>query len=219
MDMQWEKELIPFRQAVEELRIKFKGIRKEYLSMGIHSPIEDVVGRVKPVASILQKAARKNIPEHEITERMKDIAGVRIMCQFVDDIYSVVQLIKQRTDLSVLGEKDFVMEQKDSGYRSYHLVIQYPIHTVSGERNILVEVQVRTLSMNFWATIEHSLNYKYGGEIPEHIQQRLQRASEASFLLDEEMSKIKDEIQEAQKEFNRKRRKNNGLNAGIPNGS
>jgi putative GTP pyrophosphokinase len=204
----WNTRLIPFYQTIEELKIKFKGIKDEYVSMGIHSPIEIVMGRVKPVPSILQKAARKNIPEDEIVYRMKDIAGMRIMCQFVDDIYAVVKLIKQRNDLKVLGEKDYVHQQKESGYRSYHFVIEYPIQTVSGPRNILVEIQIRTLSMNFWATIEHSINYKYGGEIPTPIQKRLQRAAEASFLLDEEMSKIKEEIQEAQKEFARKQRNN-----------
>ncbi len=204
----WHKKLIPFRQAVEELKIKFEGIRAEYHNMGIHSPIELVMGRVKPLPSILQKAARKQIPEEEIIHRMKDIAGIRILCQFVDDIYSVVKLIKQRSDMRVLGEKDYVQSQKESGYRSYHIVIEYPIHTVSGARNILVEIQIRTLSMNFWATIEHSLNYKYGGEIPARIQKKLQRTAEATFLLDEEMSKIKDEIQEAQKAFARKQRNN-----------
>jgi putative GTP pyrophosphokinase len=208
IESEWRTKLIPFYQVVEELKIKFRGIKEEYASMGIHSPIEFVMGRVKPVPSILQKAARKNIPEDEIVYRMKDIAGIRIMCQFVDDIYAVVKLIKQRNDLKILGEKDYVHEQKESGYRSYHFVIEYPIQTVSGQRDILVEIQIRTLSMNFWATIEHSLNYKYGGEIPTHIHQRLQRAAEASFLLDEEMSKIKEEVQEAQKEFARKQRQN-----------
>jgi len=207
IDNGWQTKLIPYHQAVEELKIKFKGIRDEYYSMGIHSPIEFVMGRVKPLESIIQKAARKELPEDQIIHKMKDIAGIRLMCQFVDDIYTVVKIIKQRTDMKVLGEKDYVQEQKDSGYRSYHLVIEYPIHTVSGKRDILVEIQIRTLSMNFWATIEHSLNYKYGGEIPLPIKKRLQRAAEAAFLLDEEMSKIKDEIQEAQRAFARKQRK------------
>lgn len=209
-EAEWKTKLVPFHQAVEELKIKFRGIKEEYLSMGIHSPIELVMGRVKPVPSILQKAARKNIPEDDIIQRMKDIAGIRIICQFVDDIYAVVQLIKQRSDMKVLGEKDYVRSQKESGYRSYHFVIQYPIQTVTGPRDILVEIQIRTLSMNFWATIEHSLNYKYNGEIPTRIQQRLQRSAEAAFLLDEEMSKIKDEVQEAQRAFAKKARKNNG---------
>lgn len=208
MNNEWDKKLIPFHQAVEELKIKFKGIRDEYVSMGIHSPIELVIGRVKPVPSILQKAARKELVEEEAVEVMKDIAGMRILCQFVDDIYSVVKLIKQRSDMNILGEKDYVVEQKESGYRSYHIVIEYPIHSVSGERNILVEIQIRTLSMNFWATIEHSLNYKYGGEIPVHIEKKLQRAAEATFLLDEEMSKIKDDIQDAQKQFAIKQKNN-----------
>jgi putative GTP pyrophosphokinase len=207
-ESEWNVKLIPFHQAIEELKIKLRGMRDEYLSMGIHSPIEFVTGRVKPIQSILQKAARKDIPEDEIVDKMKDIAGMRIMCQFVDDIYTVVKMIKQRTDLRVLGEKDYVHTQKESGYRSYHMVIAYSLQTVLGQRNILMEIQIRTLSMNFWATIEHSINYKYGGEIPTRIHKRLQRAAEASFLLDEEMSKIKEEIQEAQKAFARKQRNN-----------
>lgn len=203
-DVTWQAKLIPYKQAVDELKIKFRTIKEEYDSLNIHSPIEFVTGRVKPIHSILQKAKRKNISEDEILDRMKDIIGMRIMCQFVDDIYTVVQLIKQRTDMKVLGEKDYVRQQKDSGYRSYHLVIEYPIQTVSGQKNLLAEIQIRTLSMNFWATIEHSLNYKYGGEIPDPIKQRLQRSAEAAFLLDEEMSKIKEEILEAQKLFAKK---------------
>lgn len=205
--LDWNKELIPFAQAVEEVKLKMKGIRDEYLSMGLHSPIELVMGRVKPIPSILQKAARKNIPMDEIFQRMTDIAGIRIICQFVDDIYAVVHLIKQRPDLEVLGEKDYVQQQKESGYRSYHLVVQYPIHSISGPRHILMEIQVRTLSMNFWATIEHSLNYKYGGEIPLPIQKRLKRSAEAAFLLDEEMLKIKEEILEAQQIFAKKQQR------------
>lgn len=208
MQESWKKRMMPFHQAVKELQIKFEGIRDEYDSMGLHSPIEMVEGRVKPIDSIQQKAGRKGLAEDMMLERMKDIAGVRLTCQFVDDIYAVVKLIHQRTDLRVLGEKDYVQQQKESGYRSYHIVIEYPIQSVTGSRNILVEIQIRTMSMNFWATIEHSLNYKYGGEIPIHIGKKLQRAAEATFLLDEEMSKIKEEILEAQRVFSRKQRNN-----------
>lgn len=92
---------------------------------------------------------------------MEDIAGIRIMCQFVDDIDRVVEIIREREDMQILYEKDYVKNVKPSGYRSYHMVIRYPVYMAKGKVEILAEFQIRTLAMNFWATIEHSLNYKY----------------------------------------------------------
>lgn len=194
----WDVFLTPYKQAVEELKIKLKAIREQYQKSSKHTPIEFVTGRVKPVSSILSKARRKNIPLDRLEEYMQDIAGVRIVTQFVEDIETVIQLIRLRKDFEIIEERDYVNEKKPSGYRSYHLVLYYPVQTIDGEKKVLVELQVRTLSMNFWATIEHSLNYKYHGDIPEDIKIRLQRAAEAAFQLDEEMSIIRDEVREAQ---------------------
>ncbi|MDR4887000.1 GTP pyrophosphokinase family protein [Fredinandcohnia sp. QZ13] len=204
MSKDWDLFLAPYKQAVDELKIKLKGMRTQFEMQGTHSPIEFVTGRVKPIPSILDKAMKKNIPLDKIEEEMQDIAGLRMMCQFVDDIKRVVELLRIRNDLDIIEERDYISQKKESGYRSYHLVIQYPVQTIDGEKKILVEIQVRTLAMNFWATIEHSLNYKYKGRFPEEIEHRLQRAAEAAFLLDEEMSKIRGEIQEAQAIFSRK---------------
>lgn len=197
----WDVFLAPYKQAVEELKIKLKGMRSQYEVQSMTSPIEFVTGRVKPIPSILSKAKRKNIPLDRIEEEIQDITGMRMMCQFVDDVRAVVELIKSRNDFEVVEERDYVNDKKDSGYRSYHLVISYPVQTISGEKKILAEIQIRTLAMNFWATIEHSLNYKYSGQIPENIEQRLKRAAEAAYKLDEEMSLIREEIQEAQQAF------------------
>ena len=204
MERHWEFFLAPYKQAVEELKVKLKGMRTQFEMQGIHSPIEFVTGRVKPIASILDKAQKKNIPLDQLEEQMQDIAGLRMMCQFVDDIQTVVELLRKRNDFTIVEERDYITQKKESGYRSYHVVIRYPVQMIYGEKNILVEIQIRTLAMNFWATIEHSLNYKYSGKFPEDIRQRLQRAAEAAYLLDEEMSKIRFEIQEAQAAFSRK---------------
>lgn len=199
----WKEFLIPYEQAVEELKIKFKSIRKQYRSKNEYSPIEFVTGRVKEISSIFEKAKKLDIPLNKVANDMEDIAGIRIMCQFVEDIYKVAQIIHQRDgkDLKIVYEKDYVKNNKESGYRSYHIIIKYPVQTASGEVEVLAEIQIRTLAMNFWATIEHSLNYKYKQDIPEHIKERLKRAAELAFLLDEEMSEIKEEIIEAQKLF------------------
>lgn len=197
----WEDFLAPYKQAVEELKIKLKGMRSQFELENNHSPIEFVTGRVKPVASILDKANQKHIALDHLVEEMQDIAGLRMMCQFVDDIEVVVRLLRQRNDFRIVEERDYITNKKPNGYRSYHVVIEYPVETIQGEKKILAEIQIRTLAMNFWATIEHSVNYKYQGEFPEAINKRLKRAAEAAFQLDEEMSQIREEIQEAQVYF------------------
>ena len=201
---QWDRFLEPYKQAVDELKIKFKGMRAQYEIENVHSPIEFVTGRVKPLASIYDKSLEKGVsfePSRKLAEELQDIAGLRIMCQFVDDIETVVKRLRERNDLRVIEEKDYISNNKESGYRSYHMIIEYPVQTVHGEIQILAEIQIRTLAMNFWASIEHSLNYKYKGMFPQEIQLRLKRAAEAAFRLDEEMSLIRDEIREAQQYF------------------
>lgn len=200
-EIKWDEFLIPYTQAVDELKLKFRNTRKEYLEKNIHSPIEFVTGRVKTVDSIKEKMKRRYISEDLLEQDMQDIAGIRIQCQFVEDIYDVAKLLHQREDMRVIEERDYIANSKSSGYRSYHVVIEYPVQLANGQKNILAEIQIRTLAMNFWSTIEHSLNYKYKGDFPEEINERLKRAAEASFLLDEEMSKIREEIQDAQQYF------------------
>lgn len=202
---EWEKFLRPYKQAVEELKIKLKGMRKDYQLNRQSSPVEFVTARVKPVQSIIEKASTRDIPYDRLREGMYDIAGIRIMCQFVDDIMVITELIRKRSDMEVVEERDYIENTKESGYRSYHLIIEYPVQTIDGTVYILAEIQIRTLAMNFWATIEHTLNYKYSGEYPPEIKKRLQNAAEAAYLLDQEMSEIREEIQDAQKYYTKKR--------------
>ena len=197
----WKDFLTPYDQAVSELKVKLRSIRKEFRRKNEYSPIEFVTGRVKEVSSILEKANKYSIPVDRIQYEMEDIAGIRIMCQFVDDIDTVVNIIRNRKDMQVLYEKDYVSNVKPSGYRSYHVVIRYPINMADGQKDILAEFQIRTLAMNFWATIENSLNYKYKKNLPKDIQLKLKRAADAAFTLDEEMLEIKDEIKDAQTLF------------------
>ncbi|WP_394701520.1 GTP pyrophosphokinase family protein [uncultured Enterococcus sp.] len=207
MEKDWELFLAPYEQAVGEMKVKLRGIRKQFNELNRHTPIEFVTGRVKPIDSILTKAELRKIPLDRLEEEMQDIAGLRIMCQFVEDIYQVVEIIRNRKDLEIIQERDYITNKKESGYRSYHLVIAYPVQLITGEKKILAEIQIRTLAMNFWATIEHSLNYKYHGDFPEELNDRLQRAAEAAYQLDEEMSNIREEIQEAQHLFSHGRGK------------
>ncbi|HBT71005.1 MAG TPA: GTP pyrophosphokinase family protein [Lysinibacillus sp.] len=201
---QWEIFLSPYKQAVDELKVKLKGMRSQFGIVNANSPIEFVTGRVKPLASIYDKTLEKGLafePSKQLGDELGDIAGLRIMCQFVDDIATVTELIRQRKDMRVVEERDYITHNKPSGYRSYHMIVEYPVETIQGKKVVLAEIQIRTLAMNFWASIEHSLNYKYKGMFPEEIKNRLQSAAEAAFRLDEEMSLIRSEIQEAQAYF------------------
>jgi putative GTP pyrophosphokinase len=199
MELQmWKEILTPYDLAVEELKVKFNHIIKEYTQNGEYSPIEEVVGRVKSISSILDKAQKKGIDADKIEQQLEDIAGIRLICQFIDDIYTVAELIRSRSDMRVKSEKDYITNMKPSGYRSYHMIVLYKVETIHGTKEIPVEIQIRTLGMNFWAIIEHSLQYKYNGNIPEHVRARLSAASTALITLDKEMSSIHDEIVNAQ---------------------
>lgn len=194
----WKEILNPYDLAVEELKLKFNHIVKEYNQSGMYSPIEQVLGRVKSISSIIDKAQKRGIDIDKIEEKLEDIAGIRLICQFTDDIYTVVELIRSRKDMKVKSEKDYVKNMKESGYRSYHVIVLYSVETAKGTKEIPVEIQIRTLGMNFWAIIEHSLQYKYSGNIPVHVRERLSAASDAIITLDNEMSSIHYEIIDAQ---------------------
>ncbi len=200
----WRELLDPYTLAVEELVLKFNHIILEHRNAGVYCPIEMVTGRVKTISSILEKTQRKKIELNQIEKRIDDIAGIRVICQFVEDIDKVIEIIEKREDMKVLKKKDYIKNQKASGYRSYHVIISYKVQTMSGAKDLKVEIQIRTLGMNFWAIIEHSLQYKYKANMPEHIRKRLLKAADAVVVLDEEMASVRSEIMDAQNSFRRK---------------
>lgn len=202
--LNWKQILSPYEQAVEELKVKFNYIRKEYEYRGIPCPIEIVDGRVKSISSIMAKANKKGIDVREATSYLEDIAGLRLICQFTEDIYKVAHHIKTRKDMVVSSEVDYVASPKPSGYRSYHIIIQYTVQTGFTNITIPVEIQIRTLAMNFWAVIEHSLAYKYEQDVPVEVRSRLTSAAEAVLALDHEMASIRSEILEAHTLFRKK---------------
>ena len=198
----WKEILTPYDLAVEELQIKFNHIIKEYRQAGVYSPIEQVLGRVKSISSIIEKAQRRGIEIDKIQEKLFDIAGIRLICQFTEDIYTVVKLIKKRKDMTVISEKDYIKNIKESGYRSLHLIIEIPIFLQNEKRRMKVEVQLRTIAMDFWASVEHKLRYKKN--IPdseaEILALELSDCANQLAQLDDKMEQIKKRIVEAEKE-------------------
>ena len=194
----WRSILCPYELAVRELIVKYEHIISEHRENDLYSPIEQVSGRVKSVSSILEKMQRKHIPMERMEEEVEDIAGIRIICQFEEDIETVASLIQNRSDMTIKSEKNYLKHVKQSGYRSLHLIIYYTVETLNGPRKLQAEIQIRTMAMDFWATIEHSLQYKYKGDMPPHVAERLTNAADAIILLDQEMSSVRDEIMDAQ---------------------
>ena len=200
----WREILDPYQLAVDELLVKFNHIITEHRNAGLYCPVEQVKGRVKSISSILEKLQRKNQNINELEEKIEDIAGIRILCQFVEDIDKVVSIIKNRSDMEIKSVKDYISNAKDSGYRSYHMIIYYDVNTIHGIRRLQAEIQIRTLAMDFWATVEHSLQYKYKQNIPDDIRDRLSSAANALLVLDKEMSTVRDEIMDAQESYQAK---------------
>lgn len=197
----WREKLAPYDLAVEELMIKFRHMISDYRTAGLYSPIEQVKGRVKTIASILDKANRKGVELEDIEDQIDDIAGIRLICQFEVDIMEVVKIIRQMSDLEIVSERDYINHPKPSGYRSYHVNALYDVETIYGHRRIKVEIQIRTLAMNFWSIIEHSLHYKYNGEIPREIEERLIASAKAVQELDFEMASIREDVINSQNLF------------------
>ena len=151
-----------YNSAIKEVRTKFE-ILNDDLSMDTdHNPIEMIKSRIKTPESILKKLKRKGLPYDidAITQNIYDIAGVRVICSFVEDIYKVSEMISSQDDIKVIEIKDYIKNPKPNGYRSYHMIIEIPVFFAQCRRNMKVEVQLRTIAMDFWASLEHKMRYK-----------------------------------------------------------
>ncbi|MGG0757162.1 GTP pyrophosphokinase [Brevibacillus laterosporus] len=192
--------LNPYEQVVDELKLKVKGIKYGFLKGGRYSPIEFVVGRVKKTDSLLRKALLRGIDfaqddwENRLCEEITDIAGIRVVCRYIDDVREVQNLLMEREDFVVHDVKDYITNPKESGYRSIHMIGDYTVYHGSEKKILPCEVQIRTLGMNFWATNEHELRYKYDGNIPSDVLEQLHIASTVTNQLDELMNSLRQEI-------------------------
>lgn len=200
--MNWALFLQPYEFAVDNFLLKFQFLKNQYNLKGLKNPIVDITGRVKTPSSIIEKLDRLNMPRSDYRE-LTDIGGVRITCKFIQDVYDIYELIKSRKDIQIVLVKDYIKYPKPSGYRSFHLIVKYSAETIDGQMPIYLEVQIRTLAMHLWASIEHSLKYKYYSNIPASIKERLKETSKIANSLDIEMDKIKSDIVSAGDELDR----------------
>lgn len=190
--------------AIMEVETKFRVLNHELSLEYDNNPIESIKTRVKSYDSILKKIRRKNIPLNlqAIEENLKDIAGVRVICSFPDDIYKLAESFLKQDDITLIERKDYIKNPKPSGYRSLHLIVQVPIFLQNEKKMVNVEVQFRTIAMDFWASLDHKMRYKkeLSDEEVEILQEELYDCAEQSAALDERMQRIRDRITKKQEQ-------------------
>lgn len=193
----------PYQQTIDELKVKLKGIKYGCLEVDAYSPIEFVVGRVKSTESLLKKAEKKGVRAgvgnwlEEIESQVYDIAGLRIVSRYIEDIRDVQEILLAREDFEVVEVTDYITDPKESGYRSVHIIVRYPTYHGAVKKDVLCEIQLRTLAMNFWATNEHELRYKYSDALPVEMKEALRKAADTAHELDLQMSQFRRDIRQA----------------------
>lgn len=193
--------MMMYNCAIKEVRTKFEVLNDELSASSNRNPIEMIKSRVKKPESIVNKLLRRNLPVDigSIMENLNDVAGVRVICSFINDIYKIAQMFSGQDDITVLEVKDYIQNPKPNGYRSYHMIVEVPVFFSSVKQNIKVEVQLRTIAMDFWASLEHTMKYKKDVQNADKIALELKECAdlitEADFRMQEINNKITKEIE------------------------
>lgn len=201
---EFRKFMTMYHSAIKEVRTKFE-ILNDDLSMDYdRNPIEMIKSRMKSPESIAEKLRRKGLAfsVENIVESINDIAGIRVICSFVDDIYKVAEMLVSQDDINVLEVRDYIKNPKPNGYRSYHMIVEVPVFFAQFRQNMKVEVQLRTIAMDFWASLEHKMRYKKDIEGGDDIVRRLKDCAAQIALTDNEMQEINKSINKIRREQN-----------------
>lgn len=193
----WRKNQLLYRSALKEISTKIEILNNEFVLSHNYNPIEHVSQRIKRADSITRKLKRLGYEPtvDNMDKYLYDIAGIRIICSFTSDIYRIAGLIARQDDVAVLKLKDYLKNPKENGYKSFHMIISVPIYLSTGTENVKVEIQIRTIAMDFWASLEHKIYYKFEGNAPRHIYDELKKCAEIIDSLDQRMLRLNDEIQ------------------------
>lgn len=208
-ELTWERLLMLHRFAVEEIHTKLKILNEEFSHQQSGNPIEHIKTRVKKKRSIIRKLECKGLEPtpYNAMAHLKDIAGVRLICSFTSDIYRLFDALKKQDDLKVVKVKDYIESAKVSGYQSLHMLVEVPVFLVGDRVPMCVEIQIRTIAMDFWASLEHKLYYKYDNDVPEHISDELRECANIINELDSRMLRIKHQIDHYDADFEGKVKK------------
>ena len=185
-----------FQSAMREVRTKLEILDDEFSMRHSRNPIHHMESRIKSPHSIIQKLRRKGLPPttQAAMENLQDIAGIRVVCAYLNDTYAIAELLGKQDDLRIVRVRDYIKEPKPNGYRSLHVIVEVPVFLSTGKEVLPVEVQIRTIAMDFWASLEHQLRYKETSSVPETLNQQLYGAAERIAALDGEMQHIHDQM-------------------------
>ena len=187
-----------YRAGIKEIRTKLEILDEEFKTKYDYNPIHSIESRLKSPQSILKKVKAKGLPVtiESVSENITDIAGIRVICNYIDDIYRVSELLTSQDDVTLIRVRDYIKNPKLSGYKSLHLIVEIPIFLSTGATPIPVEIQIRTIAMDFWASLEHKLKYKTDNDVPDDLRDRLRVCADKIYGLDKEMQNIHTAIRE-----------------------
>lgn len=194
----WRACLLIYKFALDEVQTKLNILNEEFMIIHKRNPIEHIKSRVKTVESITEKLTRRG---YEVSIKnaemyLNDIAGIRVVCSFYSDIYTIYDLLRKQSDIRIIEVKDYIKNPKANGYRSLHLIIEIPVYLSDGLRCVRVEVQIRTIAMDFWASLEHKIYYKFNKSIPPEIIGELKECADMVNYLDNRLLKINEKVNE-----------------------
>ena len=195
---QWKSVMFLYDSALKEINTKIEILNNEFVHIYNYNPIEHIKSRLKTPDSIVKKLKRYGfeVTIDNMVEKLSDIAGIRIICSFTSDIYQIAEMITKQSDVTVLYVKDYSKNPKPNGYKSYHMVVTIPIYLTDGPVDTKVEIQIRTIAMDFWASLEHKIYYKFEGNAPAYLQQELKACADVVNMLDVKMFSLNQAILE-----------------------
>jgi len=193
----WRRDMLIYDSALKQIYTKIEILNNEFVHSHRYNPIEHVSKRIKSADSITRKLKRMGYEPtiSNMEDQLHDIAGIRIICSFTSDIYRIAGMLARQDDVAVLKIKDYLKHPKENGYKSYHMVVTVPVFLSTGTVDAKVEIQIRTIAMDFWASLEHKIYYKFEGNAPSHIYEDLKQCADIINQLDQRMLKLNEEVQ------------------------
>lgn len=200
----WNRALLMYNAVLKEICTKLEILNSEFKLTHQYNPIEHITSRIKSASSIARKIRLKNkeLTVENILKYVHDVAGVRIICSFTSDIYKIADAIAKQDDVKILKVKDYIANPKENGYTSYHMIVSIPIFLSNDVIDTKVEIQIRTIAMDFWASLEHKIYYKFEGNAPEGIRDELRECAKIISFLDNKMLSINEEVKSYHDDFN-----------------
>ena len=196
-DKELEELILKYTAALKTLETQISILLQDYEHKNNYNPVEHIKSRIKSYDSATKKLISRGyeITAKNIEEHVHDMVGLRIVCSFLSDVYEIVKIIEDSDQIKIRDKKDYISNPKDTGYYSYHLLVYVPVYLIDGVTLVEAEIQIRTVAMDFWASLDHKITYKFKGEIPEEIKEGMHKCAEDIHALDQKMLKLNNEMQ------------------------